>query len=59
MMEDGLINADIECNPLQRQLIAKIIERLEKGEEVDKLSYVEEKVFEVKNAGIERIERNY
>lgn len=59
MMEDGFINVDIECNPLQGPLIAEIIEHLEKGEEVDKVSYVEEKVFEAGNAGIERIGRSY
>jgi len=59
MMEDGLINVDIECNPMQGQLIAKIIERLEKGEEAPKVSYVEGKVFEAENAGIERIGRIY
>ncbi len=58
-MEDGLINADIECNPLQGRLIADIIERIEKGEEAPKVSYVEGKVFEAKNAAIERIGRSY
>jgi simple sugar transport system substrate-binding protein len=58
-MEDGLINVDIECNPLQGQLIAELIERLEKGKKVDKVSYVEEKVFKAENAGIERIGRSY
>ncbi len=59
MMEEGLINVDIECNPLQGQLIAEIIERLEKGEEIDKPSYVEGKVFEAENADIERVGRSY
>ncbi|HKM22508.1 MAG TPA: ABC transporter substrate-binding protein [Lachnospiraceae bacterium] len=59
MMEDGLINVDIECNPLQGPLIAEIIERLEKGEETPKVSYVEEKVFEAENASIDRIGRIY
>lgn len=59
MMEEGLINVDIECNPLQGPLIAEIIERLEKGEEAPKLSYVHGKVFEAKNAGTERIGRSY
>jgi len=58
-MEDGLINVDIECNPLQGQLIAQIITRLEKGEPVDKVSYVDGKVFEAENAGIDRIGRSY
>jgi simple sugar transport system substrate-binding protein len=58
-MEDGLINADIECNPLQGELIAEIIERLEKGEEVDKVSFVDGKVFEAANAAKDRIGRSY
>jgi ABC-type sugar transport system, periplasmic component len=58
-MEEGLINVDIECNPLQGPLIAKIIDRLEKGEEVDKVSYVDEKVFEAENARKDRIGRSY
>ena len=58
-MEAGLINADVECNPLQGQLIAEIIERLQKGEPVDKVSYVEGKVFEAANAAEERIGRSY
>ncbi|MDF2845463.1 MAG: periplasmic binding protein/LacI transcriptional regulator, partial [Herbinix sp.] len=58
-MEAGLINADIECNPLQGQLIADIIERLEKGETVDKVSYVEGEVFEAENAAEDRIGRSY
>jgi len=58
-MEKGLINVDIECNPLQGPLIADIIERLERGEKVDKESYVDEKVFEAENAGKDRIGRSY
>lgn len=59
MMEAGFINVDIECNPLQGPDVAKIIECLEKGEKVDKIVYVEEKVFEAKNAGKDRIGRSY
>ncbi len=59
MMEEGLINVDIECNPLQGQLIAEIIEGLEKGDEPPKVSYVEGKVFEAENASTERIGRTY
>lgn len=58
-MEEGLINVDIECNPLQGPLIAEIIDRLERGEKVDRISYVEEKVFEAENAAKERIGRSY
>jgi simple sugar transport system substrate-binding protein len=58
-MEEGLINVDIECNPLQGPLIADILERLERGEKVDKVSYVDEKVFEAENAGNDRKGRSY
>ena len=58
-MEEGLINVDIECNPLQGELIADIIRSLEHGEEIDKLSYVDGKVFEAKNASKDRIGRTY
>jgi simple sugar transport system substrate-binding protein len=58
-MEEGLINVDIECNPLQGPLIADIIGRLEKGEKVDRVSYVDEKVFEAENASKDHAERSY
>ena len=58
-MEAGLINVDIECNPLQGQMIAAIIECLEKGEKVDKESYVYGRIFEAKNASKDRIGRSY
>ena len=58
-MEQGLINVDVECNPLQGPLIAEIIKRLEREEKVDKVSYVDEKVFEAKNASSDRIGRSY
>ncbi len=58
-MEAGLINVDIECNPLQGPIIAEIIERLEKGEKVDKISYVDGKVFEAETASSDRVGRSY
>ena len=58
-MEAGLINVDIECNPLQGPIIAEIIERLEKGEKVDKISYVDGKVFEAETASSDRAGRSY
>lgn len=59
MMEKGLINVDIECNPLQGEMIAQIIESIEKGKKVAKVSYVEGKVFEAENASVDRINRSY
>lgn len=58
-MEEGLINVEIECNPLQGPLIADILKALEKGESVERVSYVDEQVFEAKNAAIEREGRSY
>lgn len=44
-VKSGVINVDIECNPLQGTYIQEIINRLEDGESVDKINYVEEKVY--------------
>lgn len=41
----GEINVDIECNPLEGPLVAELIQKLEKGEEVEKIQYVEEGIF--------------
>ena len=59
MMEKGYINVDIECNPLSGPIIANIIERLEKGEAVEKQLFVEESVFEAQNAARDRVGREY
>ncbi len=58
-MEAGLINVDIECNPLQGPMIADVIERLEGGKKVHRLSYVYGKVFEAQNSKKDRIGRSY
>lgn len=41
----GEINVDVECNPLEGPLVSEIIQKLEKGESVDKIQYVEEGVY--------------
>lgn len=51
MVQNGVINVDIECNPEQGEAIAKVIEALERGETVDKKCYIEEKVFTPDNVG--------
>lgn len=48
-VKSGVINVDIECNPLQGPYMEAIIEKLEAGEPVDKVRFVEEKVFTQKN----------
>ena len=45
-MQAGKINADFECNPLQGPLLAETIKRLENGEEVEKIQYVDETYFD-------------
>lgn len=45
MVADGLINVDIECNPVQGGYIDEIIQKLENGEPVEKSYIVEENIF--------------
>ncbi len=59
MMEQGLINVDVECNPLHGPRVSEIIEKLEAGEPVDKLQYVEEGVFPAESAKEDRVGRMY
>lgn len=42
----GDINADFECNPLHGPRVSEIIQKLEKGETVDKIQYVDETYFD-------------
>lgn len=46
-MKEGYINADFECNPHTAPLISEVIQRLEQGETVEKVQYVEETYFDV------------
>ncbi len=56
----GEINADFECNPILAPLVERIIEKLENGELVEKIQYVEEQYFDT-SMDLERIMeiRNY
>ena len=45
-MINGEINADFECNPLLGPKVAEIIQKLEKGETVEKIQYVDETYFD-------------
>ena len=42
----GDLNATFECNPLHGPRVAEIIQKLEKGESVDKIQYVDEAYFD-------------
>jgi simple sugar transport system substrate-binding protein len=46
----GEMNVTVECNPLHGPRVAEIIQKLEAGETVDKIQYVDESVFDIKNA---------
>mgnify|MGYP004715795379 CR=1 FL=1 len=45
-MQAGEINADFECNPLQGPKLVETIKRLENGEKVEKVQYIEETYFD-------------
>lgn len=59
-VQEGEINVDIECNPEQAPYVDKVIQALEKGEPVEKYSYVPEKTFTQENLTREFIDgRSY
>ncbi len=43
----GEIDADFECNPLTAPYVDEIIQKLEKGESVDRINYVDETYFDL------------
>jgi simple sugar transport system substrate-binding protein len=45
-MMKGDLNVAVECNPLHGPRVAAIIQKLEAGEKVDKIQYVDEKLFD-------------
>lgn len=45
-VERGEINVDMECNPLLGPVVDKVIKKLEKGQDVEKIQYVEETYFD-------------
>lgn len=55
----GDMNVSVECNPLHGPRVAEIIQKLEKGESVDKIAYVEEGVYPADTAAEIKPERAY
>ena len=45
-MQNGKINADFECNPLLAPKVEEVIRRLEKGEQVEKMQYIDETYYD-------------
>lgn len=42
---DGKITCDVECNPLHGPRAEELIKKMEAGEDVEKLNYVDEEIF--------------
>lgn len=55
----GTMNVSIECNPLHGPRVAEIITKLEAGETVEKLQYVDEGVFPADTAAETKPTRAY
>lgn len=49
-MVDGEINVDVECNPLEGPLVSELIQKLEAGEQIDAVQYMEEGVYSAEEA---------
>lgn len=46
LMQRGKINVDFECNPILGPMVSDIIQKLERGQKVEKTQYVEEQYFD-------------
>lgn len=55
----GDMNVSVECNPLHGPRVAEIIQKLEAGETVDKIQYVDEGVFDQTTAEADLPTRQY
>ena len=55
----GEINCAVECNPLHGPRVDQIIKTLEAGGTVEKIQYVDEEVFDIKNAAARLPTRAY
>lgn len=60
MVEEGVINVDIECNPNQGEYLLRVIDDLEAGKAVEKQYFVEENIYTQENVTEELLrERSY
>ncbi len=55
----GDMNVSVECNPLHGPRVAELIQKLEKGETVDKIAYVDEGVYPAETAEAKKPTREY
>lgn len=59
MVEGGMINVDIECNPMQGEYIREVLRKIENGEMVEKSYTVEEHIFTKDNVAEYLDSRSY
>lgn len=60
LVQKGEIAADFECNPITAPLVEEIIQKLERGEAVEKVQYVDEAYFDYKmDIGTLLLDREY
>ena len=59
LVQDGMIYADLECNPEQGEYLEQVIQKLEAGQEIEKVYYVPEKIFTRDNVGSYIEDRTY
>lgn len=55
----GDLNCAVECNPLHGPRVAEIIQKMEKGESVEKIQYVDEGVYPADTAAQDAVGRAY
>ncbi len=59
LVQEGKINVDVECNPNQGEYISQIIQKIERGETLEKKYYVDEEVFTIDNVSKVLDQRTY
>lgn len=59
MVRDGEIDADIECNPNQGDMIASVIKDINMGRDVEKINYIGDMTFTIYNVNGYINSRNY
>lgn len=59
LIKQGKIHANVECNPLLGNLISMVIQKLERGEPVDKEYFVTEEIFTIENVDDNILNRSY
>ena len=49
LVKQGVINCDVECNPMHGPLVKNIIDQKEKGIDPEKIMNVKEYIYDIKN----------